>query len=429
MRFGTLRWGTSFAMAAVLVLAACGNDNGGSGNATTQAPVQPGASTTVAQRIEAPNPCVNDTGVSATTIKVGAILPKSGDQALSFAATEDGLKARIDKANRTGELGSRKIQLVIRDDAGDLTRDQEAARQLVESDKVFAVVLMSPEGNGSSQYLNQQGVPVPGWHVGIKDWSIYSNMFTFRLPPAADPARQYSTRNNDFLAAMGATKLAVIGGQNQSSATYVKQVALSVKQIGQLQVVKEIADVPVSQTDFTSIAQEVKSSGADAVLTGMDFLQNTKLSDSLTKAGVKPKVLAFPGGYDPRVLALPGIEGATFGLEFKPFESPNPATKAFDQYAPKSVPRGQIPYIGWLAGEMLIRGINEAGASCPTRKAFINNLRLLKSYDGGGAFDPVDLSSALGKQFQCVYYVRVEQAKFVPLFGGKQFCGKPLTLK
>lgn len=426
MRLRSLRW-TSFAAASVLLVAACSNDSGGSGTATTTAPA--GAGTTVAQRITAPNPCVNDPGVNDTTIKVGAILPKSGEQAVSFGGTEDGLKARIDKANKTGELGNRKIELIVRDDAGDLTRDQEAARQLVESDKVFSVVLMSPEGNGSSQYLNQQGIPVPGWHVGIKDWSIYNNMFTFRLPPAADPVRDYSTRNNDFLKTMGATKLAVVGGQNQSSATYVNQVAKSVEQIGQIQVVKKIDDVPVGQTDFTSIVQDIKNSGADAVLTGMDFLQNTKLSDSLTKAGVKIKVLAFPGGYDPRVLGLPGIEGATFGLEFKPFESPNPATRAFDQYAPKAVPRGQIPFIGWLSGEMLIRGIKEAGADCPTRKAFINNLRLVKDYDGGGAFDPVDLSTAMGKQFQCVYYVRVEQAKFVPLFDGKEFCGKPLTLK
>jgi branched-chain amino acid transport system substrate-binding protein len=413
-------------MAAVLVLAACSNDNGSGSSTTTLASQGPSTS---AQRIAAPNPCVNDPGVSSSTIKIGAILPKSGDAAVSFASTEDGLRARIDKANKTGELGNRKIQLIVRDDAGDVTRNQEVARQLVESDNVFAIVEMSPVANGSSQYLNQKGIPVPGWHVGIKDWSIDNNMFTFRLPPAADPAHDYSTRNNDFLKAMGATKLAVVGGQNQSSATYVDQVAQSVQQLGQIQVVKKIDDVPPDQTDFTSIVQDIKSSGADAVLTGMDFLQNTKLSDSLTKAGVTMKVLAFPGGYDPRVLTLPGIEGATFGLEFKPFESPNPATQAFDQWAPKSVPRGQIPFVGWLSGEILIRGIKEAGVDCPTRKAFINNLRLLTSYDGGGAFDPVDLSTGMGKQFQCVYYVRVEHAKFVPLFDGKQFCGKPLTLK
>jgi branched-chain amino acid transport system substrate-binding protein len=421
----SVHWMVSFTAVTAMVLAACGNDSGTKNAATT---TSVGATSTSATRMTEPNPCVNDPGVSGTAIKVGVILPKSGTQALSFGDTEAGLRARIDKANQTGELGSRKIELVVRDDAGDVTRDGEAASQLVQTDKVFAVVLMSPVGNGAAQYLNQQGIPVAGWHVGLKEWSIYDNMFTFRLPPAADPQHDYSTRNNEFLKQMGATKLAVIGGANQSSATYVLQVARSVKQLGQMQVVKEITDVPADQTDFTSIVQEVQDSGADGVLTGMDFLQNTKLSDSLTKAGVKLKVLAFPGGYDPRVLGLPGIEGATFGLEFKPFESHSPATEAFDKYAPKAVPRGQVPFVGWLSGEMLIQGIKDAGVGCPTRKAFIHNLRMETAYTGGGAFDPVDLSTALGKQFQCVYYVRVENKAFVPLFDGKQFCGKPLKL-
>lgn len=414
-------------LAGALVLAACSNDtnSNGSNKSTT---TKPGTPSSVATKMTEPNPCVNDPGVTATTIKVGAILPKSGATALSFQDTEAGLKARFDEANKTGELGARKIQLVVRDDAGDVTRDGEAARQLIESDKVFGVVLMSPVGNGSAQYLNQQAIPVAGWHVGLKEWSIYDNMFTFRSPPAADPAHDYSTRNNDFLKTMGATKLAVIGGMNGSSATYVIQVAKSVKQLGQIQVVLEKTDVPPDQTDFTTIAQSIKDAGADAVLTGMDFLQNTKLSDSLSKAGVHPKVLAFPGGYDPRVLHLPGIEGATFGVEFKPFEESTPATQAFDKWAPKEVPRGQVPFVGWLSGEMFIQGIKDAGLNCPTRKAFVNNLRLEHAYTGNGAFDPVDLSTVMGTQFQCVYYVRVENAKFVPLFDGKQFCGKPLRL-
>jgi branched-chain amino acid transport system substrate-binding protein len=427
--FGRRSW-TSLAAVTVLavVAAACGNDTN-SGSSTTQGTSpSSGATTTVAQKIPEPNPCVNDPGVTDSTIKIGAIIPTSGPSAQSFADILGGLKARIDRANQTGELGKRKIELDAKDDGGDVTRNTEAARQLVESDKVFAIVEASPVANGSAQYLNQQAIPVTGWHLGLKEWSIYNNMFTFRLPAAADPQHDYSTRNNDFLKKMGATKLAVVGGMNASSATYVIQVAKSVKQLGQIQVVKEITDVPTDQQDFTSIVQDIKDSGADGVLTGMDFLQNTALSDALTKAGVHLKVLAFPGGYDPRVLGLPGIEGATFGLEFFPFELHHAATEAFDKYAPKSLARGQVPFIGWLSGEITIQGIKDAGLNCPTRKAFINNLRLEHAYTGGDAFDPVDLQKGFGQQFQCVYYVIVKNKAFVPLFGGKQFCGKPLKL-
>jgi Periplasmic binding protein len=162
--------------------------------------------------------------------------------------------------------------------------------------------------------------------------------------------------------------------------------------------------------------------------TGLDFVPNAALSDQLSQAGVKLKAKIFPGGYDPRVVALPGVEGAVFGVEFKPFEEKTPSFQAFDKAAPANVVRGQIPYIGWLGANLFIEGLKQAGIKCPTRKAFINNLRLEKGYTADGAFDPVDFAKDFGKQCQCVYYVKVENKKFVPLFGGKQFCGKPLEI-
>src|SRR4051812_6159282 len=256
-------WTSLLALVGLLAAGACGNDTNSS-SASTAGSAAPGATTTVAKRISEPNPCVHDPGVTGTTIKIGAIIPTSGPSAQSFADILGGLKARIAKANQTGELGARKFVLDAKDDGGDVTRNTEVARQLVESDKVFAVVEGSPVANGSAQYLHDHAIPVTGWHLGLKEWSIDDNMFTFRQPAAADPQHDYSTRNNDFLKKLGATKIAVVGGMNASSATYVIQVARSVKQLGQMQVVKEITDVPVDQQDFTSIAQDIKDSGADA---------------------------------------------------------------------------------------------------------------------------------------------------------------------
>src|SRR5258708_1968881 len=69
--------------------------------------------------IKAPNPCKNDPGITDTEIKLGTIVPTSGPFATTYAPTLDGIKARIAKANETGELGTRKITLVNVDDTGD----------------------------------------------------------------------------------------------------------------------------------------------------------------------------------------------------------------------------------------------------------------------------------------------------------------------
>ena len=48
------------------------------------------------------------------------------------------------------------------------------------------------------------------------------------------------------------------------------------------------------------------------------------------------------------------------------------------------------------------------------------------AYTGGGAFDPVNLETGFGQEFACAYYVKVVNKQFVPQFGGKQQCGKPV---
>ncbi len=148
---------------------------------------------------------------------------------------------------------------------------------------------------------------------------------------------------------------------------------------------------------------------------------------------LKPTV--YPGGYSPQVLSVPAYDGVYFGIEFKPYEeTPSwPGLDDFKKYMASTSPStalGQFAGVGWITGETLIKGIEAAGVTCPTRKAFINNLRLVKGYTGDGFFsDPettIDFAKVYGKPFQCVYYVHVENKAFVPQFDGKPFCAKQL---
>ena len=231
---------------------------------------------------------------------------------------------------------------------------------------MFGIIEDTSTSNGSAKYLNEQAVPVAGWHVGVPAWSIYPNMFTFRQGTADEPEKEYTTRNAKLLDELGVTKVALIGGGNQSSALFIERIKKSVRTSGHVATssTRTWRCRPNSATSLAEV-QAIKDSGADGIVTGMDLLQNTALSDSLSKAGVTMKATIFPGGYDPRVLGLPGIEGAIFGLEFYPFEEKKPAFQEFDKWAPQSTVRGQVPFIGWLSAEMFIQGLKEAGLELP----------------------------------------------------------------
>jgi branched-chain amino acid transport system substrate-binding protein len=381
------------------------------------------------KKIPEPSPCTNDPGVTDSTIKVGVITILSGPQGSSFApSTEDGIRARVDRANNTGELGNRKIELVVKDDQANQANNLTAAQQLVEQEKVFGIIEQSNVADGSAKYLNQQKIPVAGWHIGQKEWGIYPNMFSWRNTQPPDPTKQFTSRNADVMKALGAKKVAVIGANIASSAIFINQIAQAVQKTKGLKLAFKTTDVTPEQQDFTGVADQIKKSGADGVYTGLAGLQANALSLAIKQAGIKLKAIVFPGGYDDRVLGLPGYEGAYMGTEFKPLEVGSPGLTQYenDMKANGKAPERFFQLQGYFGADTFIQGLKAAGTGCPTRKAFINNLRLVKGYDDGGAFVPVDFSEIFGRIFYCVYYVQIQSKAFVPVLGGKPFCATRL---
>jgi branched-chain amino acid transport system substrate-binding protein len=387
--------------------------------------------------IKAPNPCKNDTGVSDDTIKIGTIVPTSGPFAAFYGQSLDGIKARIAQANAEAELGKRKIELVNVDDAGDAARNVTAAQQLAEEDKVFAVLTESNAGDASGEYLHDQKIPVVGWQLGLPVYGTYPNYFGMQNANTKNIQTEFTSRNADVIKELGGTKLAIVGSNAANSVVFTEQVKAAANKTKGLKTAYINHDIPVGTTEFGSIADQIKQSGADSLYTALDNSGNTGLMSALKQAGVKLHPVIFPGGYSPLVLNLPTYDDVYFGIEFKPFELA--ATKSWPGYddfekwmtsESPDIPLAQSTAVGWISANTMIEGIKAAGQSCPTRKAFINNLRIEKGYTGNGFFDDpqttIDFSEVYGKPFQCVYYVHVENKAFVPQFDGKPFCAKQL---
>jgi ABC-type branched-subunit amino acid transport system substrate-binding protein len=427
------RWVRAIAGVSVLAAASVGLLTTGVAGAASD----PSAQFDNLKPIKAPNPCKNDPGVDDSTIKVGTIVPTSGPFALFYSQALDGIKARVAQANEEGELGKRKIELVNVDDAGDAARNTTAAQQLAEQDKVFGIITESNAGDASGEYLHDQKMPVVGWQLGLPVYGTYPNYFGMQNANTKNIKNEFTSRNSDVIKALGGTKLAIIGSNAANSVVFTEQVKSAANKTKGLKTVYINHDIPVGTTEFGSVADKIKQSGADSMYTALDNAGNTGLMQALKQAGVKLKPVIFPGGYSPLVLGLPAYDDVYFGIEFKPFElAATKSWKGYDDFkkwmgteAP-SAPLSQITAVGWLSANTFLEGIKAAGVKCPTRKAFINNLRLEKGYTANGFFDDpettIDFAKVYGKPFTCVYYVHVENKAFVPQFDGKPFCAKQL---
>ncbi|HVT75445.1 MAG TPA: ABC transporter substrate-binding protein, partial [Acidimicrobiales bacterium] len=134
-----------------------GTNTGSSNNTSGGAPSAPGDT--------APNRA-SDTGVTATTITIGNITAENGVLGDAFAPAVRGVRAWVAYTNAHGGIHGRQIVLKTCDDREDRNRDLACAQQLVERDKVFALIgVNSRSFGGAAQYLADHQIPVLGFPI------------------------------------------------------------------------------------------------------------------------------------------------------------------------------------------------------------------------------------------------------------------------
>lgn len=388
-------------------------------------------------------------GVTADEIKVGVLHPQTGAtfgaQFLPFGA---GVKARLGAQNDAGGVGGRKLVAVDADDQGDPTTNFAAARKLVEDDEVLGVVQASPAATGqSAPYFSREGIPVTGWPINFV-WGKYPNMFGYAGSTSAQPDSRFGKKVSSVVASFlkdhGATNMASVGTITPQSAAAAKNLAGAFRalkgDVGYLR-----ADLPTQPVDYTADATAMKEAKIDTLSGSIQQPNFTLILQAARQAGNNLKVVYSPTGYDQRLLAAFGkdLAGAYFSVDWAPFELELPGHKQFDaamaKYSPGSTSaRSQLAMVGWLSADLFIRGLEEAGAKCPTRAAFIKNLRKVKDYDAGGLLpNPVNEQAVFGKPSGCQSFMQVapDGSKFVPVDGDpdtagyQSYCGKLITAK
>ena len=112
-----------------------------------------------------------DPGITSTSVKIGGTFPLTGPASL-YKTIPFAEKAYFDYVNAHGGVNGRKIDFTILDDGYDPSKTVPLAQQLVEQDKVFAVVgsLGTAPGLATWGYLNKNKVPQVLLATGDSYW-------------------------------------------------------------------------------------------------------------------------------------------------------------------------------------------------------------------------------------------------------------------
>jgi branched-chain amino acid transport system substrate-binding protein len=373
---------------------------------------------------------------SGPPITIAMISSLTGPGASQFSQAAVGFNARIALQNSTGGVNGRRITGIVIDDQTSPTGISTAVQNAL-SKGAIGLVSTSPLFFLAAKAPNEQGVPVTGGFFDGPEWGQqpFTNMFAADNG-SVDPTYPVNTSIGTFLKAHGGTVLCSYGyGISPSSARSAQGTVDSFEHAGGKEGVLDTS-IPFGGVEFTTTALVAKQKGCNAFYAGLDDNSNVALASALRTAGVKPKVMVFPTGFEPSLVKSPAwnsVQGGYFDTVFRPFQLPNAGTRqmqaALEKY--EHFTGSQFPsfaeYESWLGADLMIKGLQLAGKN-PTQAGIIHALRNLKSYNGNGLL-PYSFNYATNfghdPAKSCGWYMIAKKSGFVPS-SSQPWCGTDL---
>ncbi|EFC84266.1 Extracellular ligand-binding receptor [Parafrankia sp. EUN1f] len=381
--------------------------------------------TTAADRADCNTP-----GVTANQVNAGLIYPDTGMAADVFTAFRAGVDARFGAANAAGGVNGRHLVLTPRNDESTASLNLAVSQELIEKERVFAVLEGSVVTGGGAEYLMKAGVPVVG--LAVEDvWAKNRNMFTFAYNFSGT-----GTVNTfgKFAKKYGGTRAIIYHNALDSSVStpFADQFTTSFNAVG-IPSSLVAGDNDPSASQIAEVIRHIRADGADTFVGNLDAPGTAKIISAVRDAGLQLNViLSAAQAPTPELLAQYGtnLAGVTTFTSYLPLEVESAANTAYrnaiSAYAPSLQNANEtLALVGYLVGDIYVRGLEEAG-DCPTRQGFIDGLRAVKDYNAGGLTNKIDFDADFGKVEQCYSFSRVNAAGTGMEVVETDFCGDRL---
>lgn len=360
-------------------------------------------------------------GVQGDTIKLGTIRPETGNYAIYDNVTK-GMAAYFDAANKSGgiEAGDGKkykVELIKKNDEYDPSKTPALAKQLVEQEKVFALVgNIGTETNLSIRdYMNDNCVPNVSLATGSTKWGDANDYpwYIAALPSYATEAHAWV----EYLKAQApSAKVALLYQDDDFGQAYKKTIEKEIKGTD-IKIVDSESFNPLAGTSPESQVVALSQSGADTFIVG---LGGTPCPTSLSKMPDtwKPTTiisvvcgsklaLSLAGGRDQGVLmAQATLDPAD------PADASNPKMVEFKKEAAiggldEAAIEGGITSPGWGFAALFAEGFKEAKKV--DRAELMNALFSLKDANFGLLRDEITVNTDGAKDPWVIEGFRIAQ--------------------
>jgi len=366
-------------------------------------------------------------GITDSTVKIGITGPLTGPVAVVGAVAE-GIRARVEAANAKGGVKmsdgkTRKIELVIKDDMLDPQRTLANVREMVEQDKVFALVgtAATPNNVAIGRYIEQRKVPNVFMYSGVHKLNAPHEEIGF-VPAFSTEATSFATylKNNK-----PAAKVAILYLNTETGETFMKAFDKAIEGSG----VKVVDRQPVTSQDPTVETQltALKASGADTLVIIAAPQQGGEAIRFQAESGWKPLTLVTNLSSAYPILQAVGLDNAKGIITsnfLKPIVSPEKTGDAgIDQYLDdiaaakvNFVFANTIGQVGYATGDALVEALGQMKE--PTRAALLETVFNIQKWDNPLLLDGIKLNTKAGSDIfpiEALQLYQFDGQKYVPV--------------
>jgi branched-chain amino acid transport system substrate-binding protein len=270
--------------------------------------------------------------MAADPIKIGVDGPFTGGSSSMGVSMRDGVRLAVEEINKAGGVLGRKLAVVERDDEAKNERGVQIAQELINKEKVAAVVgyINTGVALASERFFQEAKIPVMN---NVATGSVVTHQFddqpdNYIFRNAAHDSIQAPMIVEEAITRRGFKKVAILADSTNYGQLGRADLEKALEQKG----VKPVAveKFNIKDVDMTAQLLKAKEAGAEAVLTYGIGPELAQIANGMTKLGWKVPIvgswtLSMANFIDN---AGPGGEGARMPQTFIQ-EATTPKRKAF----------------------------------------------------------------------------------------------------
>jgi len=194
----------------------------------------------------------------ATPVKIGALFSVTGPASFLGAPEEKTVQMLVEKINAAGGVNGRKLQLVVKDTAGSPEKAVSFAKQLIEEEKVLAII--GPSTSGETMQIKalceENRMPLVSCAAAETIVNPVAK-YVFKVPQKDSQAVTWIYRT---MKEMGITNIAILSSTEGFGVAGKKQLETLAPAEGITILVNEVYDKQA--TDLTDVLTKVKGNSS-----------------------------------------------------------------------------------------------------------------------------------------------------------------------